>query len=263
MTHAGRRATGAVAAAVLWLIAGCAGLKPARIDPAAEAAADTLADAESAPLSVKGIGDLRLRNGRRSRPARMAWIADAKGRIRIEVLVPGGGALLSLAADGREVRGRLHSTGQSFRWPEADPSLGQVIDVPVHIRHLAALLRGQVPLVNFHRAQIVPADGKSPRRLLLKRWRRTRQAVDFDATTGEPKRTVYYDAQGARIYEAKFERMTSLGRFRIPKALSLIGEKGELRLTASRCWAPATVTEETFALPPVRSDGARDGGVPP
>lgn len=263
MIPGSRRAAAIMAAGVLWLIAGCAGVEPARIDPAAEAVVNALADAEKAPPSVKGIGDLRLRSGRQSRPARMAWIAASDGRIRIEVLVPGGGALLSLAADGFEVRGRLHSTGRSFRWSEADPSLGQVIDVPVHIGHLAALLCGRVPMVNFHSAEMVSVDQGQTRRLVLKRWRRTRQAVDIDGVSGEPKRTVYYDAQGDRIYEAIFDRMTSLGRYRIPEALTLTGEKGALRLNASRCWAPATVTEETFVLPAVKSGESRDDNGPP
>ena len=248
---------GGMLAAVLWMVAACAG--PAgtgmvSTQPAADRQAEnlirSLAGRESEPASVKGIGELRLRTPSRLRVARMAWITASGGRIRVEVLGPGGQPVLSLAADGRKVTGMIHDQGRFFAYASADPNLRRMVDVPIRASHLAALLMGRVPVVDYRSAAVETAADGGSLKLALKRWWRLRQAIYMDTDTREPLRVEFYDTDGTLIYDAVFEEMQTVGQYRIPRVLTLTGSGASLRLKTSRVWTDVAVSPEMFVMKP-------------
>lgn len=256
MTGCGRIA-GVVLATVLWFVAACAGpagtvtvSKQPADDRQTEALIRFLTGPASQPASVKGIGALRLQTESGLRVARLAWIVAPGGRIRLEVLGPGGPSVLSLATDGSRVTGMIHDPGRFFDYATADPDLERIVGVPIRASHLAALLMGRVPVVDYQSTVLETAtDGRSLK-ISLRRWWRVRQTIFMDTGTREPLRVEFFDTGGTLIYTAAFDKMQTVGRYRIPQVLVLSGPGASLQLTASRLWTDVDLSPELFVMTP-------------
>ncbi|MBI9084355.1 MAG: DUF4292 domain-containing protein [Desulfobacterales bacterium] len=225
------------------------------MEPAADRQAEdlirSLTGPRSQPASVKGIGALRLRTPSGLRAARLAWIVAPGGRIRLEVLGPGGGSsVMSLATDGSRVTGMIHGQGRFFDHATADPDLERIVGVPIRASHLAALLMGRVPVIDYQSTALETAADGGILKIALSRWWRVRQTIFMDAGTREPLRVAFFDTGGTLIYEAAFDNMQTVGRYRIPRVLSLSGGGTSLQLTASRLWTDVAISPELFVMTP-------------
>ena len=251
------RITGLLLAAVFWFVAACSGpagkvavSRQSADERQAEALVRSLTGPALQPASVKGIGELRLQTQAGLRVVRLAWIVAPGGRIRLEVLGPGGLSVLSLATDGRRVTGRIHGPGRFFDHGAADPDLESMVGVPLRASHLAALLMGRVPVVDYQSAVLETAPDGQRLTIALRRWWRVRQTISMDAGTREPIRVAFFDASGTRVYAAAFEKMKTVGRYRIPRVLTLTGPGTSLQLTASRLWTDVALSPDLFVVKP-------------
>ncbi len=238
-------------AVVLWL-AGCA---PSAVKPPAGAAdgrqlVAQLAKTNRGLAAVKGVGSFTLWMQGGSRNARVAWIAAAPSRIRLQVFGLLGQGQLSLAADGRRIYYHSLSDGRFYSRGADDPDLEKVVGFPINVSDLVALLMGRVPLRDHSRTRVLrDAEHSGGIILCLDRfWGGIREKIYFDAD-GRVRRVDFFGVTGRLRYRAETGAVCMVDGFALPRQLLLTGRGGRrLRLAVSRCWANPVLAPDVFTL---------------
>jgi outer membrane lipoprotein-sorting protein len=245
------------------LFSSCAVFKPSKeleIIPAERAAEvrDLLAALQSKNNTLKnfkGIGKIKVwQNGIIQVDQRVAWIGERPVKLSIAVLISGYPAI-KLATDGQwlyylETRG--HDT--IFKKIAAsDPSLKNIISIPIKSSDIVMLLAGGIPLREFDAVDLIEDNtGDGYVLVLKKRWWGLRQKIYLDENGFQVRQIEVFDhSDGSMKYRAEIENMRSVNGYQVPFRLKLsTGEGADFLLDIDRYWVNVELPTSVFVLAP-------------
>lgn len=165
-------------AVVALLLSGCALTKPSYMHDAKTNEALTILQQiekiNQEIKSCKGSGWITIANKKESKKFRMAWAASFPDKIRL-TLLSAGHPVETILADGKSVIFVSH-TGKhtTKRINSANPSLKDVVSIPVTVQDILSIFAGKVPIGKFDTAAIAQisysAQFTDTMLILKKRW---------------------------------------------------------------------------------------------
>jgi hypothetical protein len=169
------------------------------------------------------------------------------------VLISGYPAI-KLATDGKwlyylETRG--HDTVFK-KIAASDPSLKNIISIPITASDIVMLLAGGIPLRKFHSVDVIEDKSGNGYVLVLKeRWRGIREKIYFDESGSQVRQIDIFDRSGLLKYRAEIENMRSVNGYQVPFRLKLsTGEGADFLLDADRYWVNVELPTSVFVLAP-------------
>jgi len=204
--------------------------------------------------NFKGIGKIKVwKNGSIQADQRVAWIGEKPVKLSIAVLVSGYPAI-KLATDGKwlyylETRG--HDTVFK-KIAASDPSLRNIISIPIKSSDIVTLLAGGIPLREFDTVAVIEDESSNGYVLDLKaRWRGIQQKIYLDESGSQVRQIDVFDRSGALKYRAEIENMRSVNGYQMPFRLKLsTGEGADFLLDVDRYWVNVELPTAVFTLAP-------------
>ena len=246
----------------VFLITSCAIFKPStelEITPAAKATEirnllTTLQTKNDTLKTFKGIGKIRLRqNGNIQVDQRVAWIGEKPFKLSIAVWISGHPAI-KLATDGQWLYYlETHAQETIFRRISAsDPSLKQIISVPITVSDIVMLLSGGIPIRKFNSVELIEAKAGNGYVIVLKdRWWGIREKIYVDAGRSQVHQIDVFDRSGALRYRAEIENLQSINGYQVPFWLRITNDEGaEFQLDVDQYWANVDPPAGAFTLAP-------------
>jgi len=204
--------------------------------------------------NFKGIGKISVwQNGVIRVDQRVAWIGEKPLNLSIAVLISGYPAI-KLATDGKwlyylETRG--HDTIFK-KFAASDPSLRNIISIPITSSDVVTLLSGGIPLRKFDAVDVIAdTSGNGYVFVLKERWWGVRQKIYFDQSGSQVRQVDTFDRSGELKYRAEIENMRSVDGYQVPFRLKLSsGEGADFLLDIDRYWANVELPASAFVLAP-------------
>lgn len=244
----------ALAATAALALGGCGSLKhaarPAEITPDAAQLLSRLSLQNDALTTFKGTGTVRLNTGEGSRrTARVAWIGEAPDKLRLAVLNIGGLPATTMAADGNYFFMATQAPRKFYKTRTSDPSLDRLIGIHLKTREIIQILRGRVPMREFHRAEAAVDVRTGDMVLTLSDGRgRMLERIRFSGELPPPKSVEMFDASGTRVYSVQFSDHRELEGFNLPFQIDIASRDDRLALRIHRYWPHAATPPSTFVL---------------
>lgn len=244
------------------LLISCAVFKPAReleISPADKVSEvrDLLAvlRTENDSLrSFKGIGQIKIsQKGRFYLDQRVAWIGEKPAKLSIAILISGYPAI-KLATDGEwlyylETQG----TETGFKKIRAsDPSLKNLISIPISTSDVITLLAGCIPMPEFDSVDFTQEEGIHGYVLVLrKKWWGIQQKIFYDESQLRVYRIDVFQGSDTLVYRAEMDQVQAVGGFEVPFRIKLSADNGnDFQLDIDRCWVNVELPSAAFILTP-------------
>ena len=244
------------------LLISCAVFRPTReleITPADKAneVRDLLSVLETKNASLrnfKGVGNIKI-----SQKAdfyldqRVAWVAERPVKLSIAVLVSGYPAI-KLATDGEWLY-YLETRGSQTEFKKIranDPSLKNIISIPISTSDIVKLLAGCIPLPEFDAVDFFKEEATRGFVLILKeKWWGIRQKIFYDENEPRIYRIDVFQRSGGLLYRAEIDHIQKLGEFEVPFRLKLSADNGShFQLDVDRCWVNINLPDSAFVLTP-------------
>lgn len=234
------------------LFSGCAGLRPNRPnchDKKALKLAESIEDFNKNINSCTGIGWIRVSRKGRIDKFRAAWAVLNHDKIRL-TLMNSGFPVETIIADGRKVIFLSHTHKHSlYKINSPNPSLADILSIPVKVRDIISLLSGQIPIKTFDYACLLKTVNPGKKTLILhKKWRTGAQQVIFD-----PDNIIRaYELFGSEdhlMYSVSFSEFNTCGVFQIPFKIIIrdsLDRSLSLEITGYRVNSP--VKDSAFSL---------------
>jgi outer membrane biogenesis lipoprotein LolB len=239
----------ALGLALFWL-SGCARLvSPPRDQAQARAVVDHLTAANGDLAQFKGIGHLRLEAKGQVLSGRMAWAAAPPEKLRVEWLNMLGQPMTSLAGDGHHITIVSINDRKLHRLKQKEKALDDVIQVPMGIEDLIALIAGRPPLPG-HAAAWLVLDRENTQFIELKdRWANTVASIQVDKPRRQPRAMTVYSGNGTMKYRIEWTRWQELDSRRLPRQILIEAGSGQrVHLNLERYWLDVALPLETFVL---------------
>jgi hypothetical protein len=204
--------------------------------------------------NFKGIGKIKVwKNGSIQVDQRVAWIAEKPANLSIAVLISGYPAI-KLATDGQWLY-YLETRGQDTvfkKIPASDPSLKNIISIPITSSDIIMLLAGGIPRRKFHAVDLIEEnDGNGYILVLKERWWGIREKIYFTESGPQVRQIDVFDRSGALTYRAKTENMHAIDGYQVPLRLKLsTGEGADFQLEVDRNWVNVELPDAVFVLTP-------------
>ena len=204
--------------------------------------------------NFKGVGKINVwKNGIIQIDQRVAWIGEKPVKLSIAVLISGYPAI-KLATDGKWLYYlETRSTGTIFRKISAsDPSLRNIISIPIASSDIVTLLSGGIPLREFDSIDVIgdPSDNGFVF-VLKKSWWGIRQKIYFDESGSRVRQIDIFERPGELKYRAEFENIQVVDGYQVPFRLKLSSGKGaDFLLDIDRYWANVELPASVFMLAP-------------
>jgi len=233
----------------LW---GCAGVFT-RPGPDGEAAAllEKAGSADPGLRTLKGLATVDILRSGKHYQARLAWICEPPDRFRITVLGALGRPSLSLTSDGRQFFYLSHDSGEFKKWQRGAMFTPLTMPIAVAPEDIAAVLSGRIPTRAHDSASVTPREPDGGRVLVLKRWGRIVQTIDFDPEGGGPVGYTVYTAQNTVDYSVSFQDLRQVAGYRLPWRSEIDGGNGSrVTVRVDRYWPNSPVNPEMFVLAP-------------
>jgi len=201
--------------------------------------------------TFKGIGNIRIWNAAGSQSARIAWLGDIDGRLRVEILGPAGRPLMKVAYDGKCFYYYSVDTQEVRKHWLSNPSLERVIDVPVTIRELVFFLAGRFPVYAHGEVEMIRTDAEAGDQLILRRfWSGMVEKITLTPDHTSVSAVRIYDGQ-TPSYTANLSGYRQIDGFYIPGRIAFTSEGAAgFTIQMHRYWPNVSVEDQQFVVSP-------------
>ncbi len=209
--------------------------------------------------AVKGIGRISLEHAGTVQRARTAWVAAPDGRIRIEMLGPGGHSVAKFLFDGNTYAYISHLDQQVHTYSSPSLNLGPLLGVAVPADDIVFYLVGAVPLREYDHIDLLTDEATDRPVLVMKRrWRGTVQKIYPDMERQVVNRVEFYNRWGQLTYRADLSRFRQVNDRQIPFSIQVTDEgTNRLRIEADNCWTGFSLAPEMFSIAPGQAETSR------
>lgn len=201
--------------------------------------------------TFKGIGNIRIWNAYGSQRARVAWVGDISGRLRVEIMGPSGRPLMKLAYDGKYFYFYSLDDDGIRKKRSRSPSLDHVIDIPVTVQELVFFLSGRFPVYDHRRVEWQKTGASHADQLVLRRfWQGVIEKIDLTEDHSAVASVSIYDRHGLS-YQAGLSEYRQRGDFLIPEQIIIkSGDSAGLEIRINRYWPNVDVDDKQFVISP-------------
>lgn len=208
--------------------------------------------------AVSGKGRVVVsENGARHVYNRTVWVGAEPGRLRFAFRSPAGMPVFSMSCDEQWVTALQHPEGKYYRREIGDNSLSSFLPVEINCRDLYGLMVGRPPGVAYDRASMDANDNPDDDTIgivLQRQFRGTVGRIRVSRDTGELRAVELMDVHGNRRYAAEVDSMQTVGGYRLPGHIALIGPDGSLELDVQQIRPRANAGADLFRIEPPASD---------
>jgi hypothetical protein len=247
---------------VAFLFSSCAFFKPSKdleVIPAEKATVvrnllAALQTKNDTLKNFKGVGKIKVwQNGIMQVDQRVAWIGEKPVKLSIAVLISGYPAI-KLATDGQWLY-YLETGGDETIFKKisaSDPSLQNIISIPIKSSDIVTLLAGGIPLRKFNAVDVIADKSGNGFVLVLKeRWWGIQQKIYFDQSGSQVRQFDMFDRTGELKYRAEIGNLQSVDGYPVPFRLKLTSAKGaDFVLDIDRYWVNVELPASVFVLAP-------------
>jgi hypothetical protein len=204
--------------------------------------------------NFKGIGKIKVwQNGIIQVDQRVAWIGEKPVKLSTAVLISGYPAI-KLATDGKWLY-YLETRGDDTVFKKiaaSDPSLKNIISIPITSSDIVMLLAGGIPLRKFDAIDVIEDESGNGFALVLKaKWRGIQEKIYFDESGSQVRQIEIFNRSGALQYRAEIENLRSVSGYQVPFRLKLsTGEGADFLLDINRYWVNVELPASAFVLAP-------------
>jgi hypothetical protein len=205
-------------------------------------------------INFKGIGKIKVwQNGSIQINQRVAWIGQKPQKLSIAVLISGYPAI-KLATDGEWLY-YLESHGHDTvfkKFRTSDPSLKNIISIPITSSDIVMLLTGGIPIRKFNSVDLIEDKSSNGYVLVLQeRWWGIRQKIYFDQSRSQVHQIDIFDRSGTLKYRAEIENLRSVTGYQVPFRLKLSTNEGaDFLMDIDRYWVNVELPTSVFVLTP-------------
>jgi len=221
---------------------------------ATRALVDRLTTMNSGLKAISGKGRIVVsEKGAQHVYNRTVWVGAEPGRLRFAFRSPAGMPVFSMSCDEQWVTALQHTDGKYYRSHIGDNSLPSFLPVEINCRDLYGLLVGRLPRVAYDRASMDASDSHADDTItivLQRRFRGTVGRIRVSRTTGELRAVELMDIHGNRRYAAEVDRTQTVGDYRLPGHIVLIGPDGSLELDVQQVRPRENTSADLFRIEP-------------
>ncbi len=200
--------------------------------------------------TFKGIGSIRIWNAAGSQSARIAWIGDMDGRLRVEILGPAGRPLMKLAYDGGCFSYYSMDTREVRQHRLANPNLDRVTDVPVTIQEMVYYLAGRFPVYAHGEVDMIRTEAAADQLGLRRFWSGMVEKITLSPDHAAVSAVSIYDGQSLS-YTAKLSDYRQVHGFSIPWQIVLSnGKEAGFAIRIHQYWPNVSVEDQQFVISP-------------
>jgi hypothetical protein len=251
------KAVYASSAGLFWcclVLASCAGRHaagPLSGEPDAVSLATEAMGENAGIASCKGIAWLTLSiPGKPDQKYRLAWASALPDKTRM-TLLSSGLPVETVVADGARVTVVSHNGAHDTRiLNDPDPSLEELLSIPVSLREVMAILAGRIPARPFDRAAWNPGPAREQDRTLLlsRRWRGEVARLFWNPALGF-HRVQSLDTDQNPVYTVDRDDPRDKDAFRVPHRYRISDRSGRsLSLEITQFQANNIIKPSTFSL---------------
>ena len=172
--------------------------------------------------TFQGVGQFRLHGKTGLLSARAAWIGDKNGKLRIDVLGPGGRSQASFAADGNWFYAITHNPLQFHKQHARNANLNRLISIPLKTDDLHTLLAGKIPVRPHHSVSVRrDRSGIGVVLALKRRWGGIVEKIFMDDTGSTVRKIEIFTIGGTLAYSVIFQGYRTVQGFHIPLKLMI------------------------------------------
>ena len=201
--------------------------------------------------TFKGIGSIRIWNAAGSQSARIAWLGDMDGRLRVEILGPAGRPLMKLAYDGECFSYYSMDIREVRQHRLANPNLDRVTDVPVTIQEMVYYLAGRFPVYAHGEVDMIRTGAPAGDQLVLRRfWSGMVEKITLSPDHTSVSDVSIYDGRHP-AYTAKLSDYRQVHGFSIPWQIVLSnGKEAGFAIRMHQYWPNVSVEDQQFVISP-------------
>lgn len=235
--------------AMLLLLTGCAGLMQAPQDqPRARAVLNFYGHANHDLIRFKGLGRVHLSLPAVNMAGRLALAGEMPDKMRIEWLAPTGQPLLRMAADGRTIAVFSSQTDEVHRLNQSDAALERIIQIPISVESLLAVLSGRLPVADEAAARVLKESTSHVVVALVDRWSATLAEVEVNL---DQQRITQYTAlgpEGGLQYRIRWLQWQLVEGYLLPREVEFLGnDRRRMQLTMDRYWCNVPLPHGIFS----------------
>jgi len=203
----------------------------------------------------KGLGHIRVLYGKTRLSGRAAWIADLdSGRLRFEVLDPGGRPVVRLIANRSSLFFSWYENGCFKTRTLGGRSLEPLVHIPINIEEFIFFLSGRIPIGQYdYFFAEKPDDADRCVVVLKKRWRGVVEKIGFIPANRKVTRVEFYGGifggvggwVGGRFWAGIF---SAKGIGSAPGFSGVVFSRGDVRvrIDIDRQWHDVRIADDAF-----------------
>lgn len=199
--------------------------------------------------TVKGLGNLKMYDAEKSGRSRLAWVVDAFGRIRMELLGIGGQPVLSVAVDDARLYALVHGENRFYTRNKTDDALALFLPVALPVDAVTALLMGRVPLPRHRVARYTEGPAGNGYVLTLAADSGVVERIFFDQDKSRVTDLEFYREDGTLMARVVVERYREVQSYRFFSKITVMDDnRSGLELDMERLWVNMPVDPSAFRL---------------
>ncbi len=212
---------------------------------------ESLKNVNSTLKTIKGKGKVRIFGQEKSYSARIGIVAKKTGEIRLELYHLSGKRFVSLAFDREWFYGLVFNRNRFFKKKVNDPSLNQMVSIPMKTSELISLVLGRLPDYEYDYIEIHGEKSAGLQILTLKdKWGNTLCNLYFEPDENRPRKIERFSREGQLLYRISLNRFKMVKpHYKLPFYLDFTnGEDTGFKLEIEKYWPNADLDNIEFWL---------------
>jgi len=202
--------------------------------------------------SFKGTGRFKLWQGGLVLSTRAAWVGAYPDKLRIAVMNPAGQPMSSLSTDGQYLYLVSHAEGKYYKKPSANPTLQQLVSIPISANDIISILTARLPIREYHTAEFTADEaGRGYILTLARKWRGVTEKIYLDADKRSVLQVEIFEASEKLSYRVVFQGKLHVNDFELPAKIEISDTEGNrFELDIDKYWTDVPLLPSTFVLTP-------------